>query len=83
MSLCWHLLDKEPRSKSLEKPRPPPQSPLPISIHVLVPPQHAIVELTWRLPKGQRQERMEKDDHMKQSDKWDGEYKRVYPCEGP
>ena len=26
--------------------------------------------------------RMEKDDHRKKSEKWDGEYKRVYPCKG-
>ena len=25
---------------------------------------------------------MEKDDHRKQSEKWDVEYKRVYHCEG-
>ena len=25
---------------------------------------------------------MEKDYHRKQSEKWDAEYKRVYPCEG-
>ena len=25
---------------------------------------------------------MEKDDHRKQSEKWDGEHKRVYPCKG-
>ena len=25
---------------------------------------------------------MEKDNHRKQSEKWDDEYKRVYPCEG-
>ena len=30
----------------------------------------------------QRHGRMEKDDHRKQSEKWDAEYKRVYPCEG-
>ena len=35
-----------------------------------------------RLPKGQRHGRMEKDDHRKQSEKWDAEYKHVYPCEG-
>ena len=79
---CWHLLDKEPRSKSLEKLRPPPHGPSPLSIHVHVLPQHAIVESTRRLPKGQRHKRMAKDDHRKQSEKWDDEYKRVYPCEG-
>ena len=25
---------------------------------------------------------MEKDDHRKQSEKWDAQYKHVYPCEG-
>ena len=25
---------------------------------------------------------MEKDDHRKQSEKWDAEYKCVYPCKG-
>ena len=40
------------------------------------------VNQTRRLPKGQRHEKMEKDDHRKQSKKWDGEYKCVYPCEG-
>ena len=30
----------------------------------------------------QRHGRMEKEDHRKQSEKWDAEYKRVYPCEG-
>ena len=45
-------------------------------------PQHAIVKSTRRLPKGQRHERMEKDDHRKQSEKRDVEYKCVYPCKG-
>ena len=45
-------------------------------------PQHAIVESTRRLPKGQRHERMEKDDHRKQSEKWDGEYKRCTLAKG-
>ena len=51
-------------------------------MHVIMLPQHAIVESTRRLPKEQRHERIEKDDHMKQSEKWDGEYKRVYPFRG-
>ena len=63
--------------------RPPPShSPLPLSIHVPMLPQNAIVESTRRLPKGQRHERMEKDGHRKQIEKRDGEYKCVYPCEG-
>ena len=44
--------------------------------------QHVIMESTQRLPKGQMHKRMEKDDHRKQSEKWDGEYKGMYPCEG-
>ena len=67
---------------SLEKLRPPLHDLSPLSIHVLVLPQHAIVESTRRRPKGKRHGRMEKDDHRKQSEKWDAEYKRVYPCEG-
>ena len=45
-------------------------------------PQHAIVELTQRLPKGQRHKKRERFDHRKQSEKWDGEDKHVYTCEG-
>ena len=45
-------------------------------------PQHVIVKSTQSLSKGQRHERMEKYDHRKQSEKWDGEYKCVYPCKG-
>ena len=47
-----------------------------------MPPQHMIMESTWRLQKRQKHKRIEKDDHRKQSEKWDGEYKRVYPCKG-
>ena len=44
-------------------------------------PQHAIVESTPRLLKGQRHEKRERGDHKKQSEEWDGEYKHMYPCE--
>ena len=45
-------MDEEPRSKSSKKLRPRTPSTLPLSIQVLVSPQHAIMELTRRLPKG-------------------------------
>ena len=44
--------------------------------------QQAIMELIERPQKGQRHEKRERVDHRKQSEKWDGEYKHVYPCEG-
>ena len=44
-------------------------------------PQHTIMKLTQRLSKGQRHEKTERVDRRKQSEKWDGKYERVYPCE--
>ena len=47
-----------------------------------MPSKYSIMKLTWRLSKGQRHEKMERGDHRKQSEKWDDNYKHVYPCEG-
>ena len=51
-------------------------------MQVLVLPQHAIVESTRRLLKGQRHKKRERVNHRKESEKRDDKYKHVYPCKG-